>query len=438
MPHARMFFKGGVHPTESKDAAHLAIETVPPPAQVVIPLQQHLGKPAKAVVQKGAEVLRGQKVGDADGFVSATVHASVSGTVAAIEPRRHPGGGYVESVIIDSDGADKPVEFQPLDPEKATPDEIKARIREGGLVGMGGAAFPTSVKISPPKDKPIDTLILNGCECEPYLSADHRLMLERPEDILRGGALLRKVLGCATWIVAIEDNKPDAIEAMRRSMGSLGGEIAVLHVKYPQGAEKQLIQAVLGREVPSGGLPMDVRVVVQNVGTAAAAFDAVARGVPLIERVLTVSGRGIRTKKNVKARIGTSFRDVAAFCGGLSGEVRKVVMGGPMMGIAQFTLDEPVIKGTSGLLFLTPEEAEDPQPEVCLRCGRCIEVCPMNLVPGEIAKAVDKGNWDRAEALNVLDCIECGCCAYICPGHRYMVQDFKRGKLEVAARKKKK
>jgi electron transport complex protein RnfC len=358
--------------------------------------------------------------------------------VAAVEPRRHPGGGYVDAVVIDSDGEDKPAEFQGLDPEKATPDEIRAKVKEAGLVGMGGAAFPTSVKIAPPKDKPIDTLILNGCECEPYLSADHRLMLEETEKFLRGGALLRKALGCARWIVAVEDNKPDAVEAIRRAMGTLGGEIAVPHVKYPQGAEKQLIKAVLGREVPSGGLPLDVGVVVQNVGTAAAVFDAVAKGLPLIDRVLTVSGMGIRQRKNVRARIGTSFREVAEFCGGLAGEVRKVVMGGPMMGIAQFTLDEPVIKGTSGLLFLTAEEAEDPPPDVCLRCGRCLDVCPMNLVPGELAKAVDKEQWDRAEALNVLDCIECGCCAYVCPGHRYMVQNFKRGKLEVMARRKKK
>jgi electron transport complex protein RnfC len=434
---AGLFFKGGVHPPERKTTAPLPIENVPLPALVVVPLRQHLGKPAKAVVKKKDKVLRGQVIGEADGFVSANIHAPVSGTVKTVEPRRHPVGAYVESVVIESDGADEAAEFTSLDPEAATPDEIRARVRDAGIVGMGGAAFPTAVKISPPKEKPIDTLILNGCECEPYLTADHRLMLDQGEKIVRGAALLQKALGCSRWIIAIEDNKPDAVEAMEKLAPPLGGEVAAPYVKYPQGAEKQLIKAVLGREVPSAGLPMDVKVVVQNVGSAAAVFDAVAHGLPLLERVLTVTGEGIAEKKNLMARIGTSFEHITAFCGGAKGDVYKVLMGGPMMGMAQFTLDVPVVKGTSGILFLTREEAGDPELQPCLRCGRCVDACPMGLVPAEISKSVMKGIFDRAEELNVLDCIECGCCAYTCPAHRYLVQNIKRGKAGVLANRKK-
>ncbi|MHC4597469.1 MAG: electron transport complex subunit RsxC [Planctomycetota bacterium] len=433
---ARLFFKGGVHPPERKTTAPLPIETVPIPGLAVIPLQQHLGKPAKPVVKKKDKVLRGQVVGEADGFVSANIHATVSGTVKTVEPRRHPVGAYVESVVIESDGEDAPAEFTPLDPEAATPDDIRARVRDAGIVGMGGAAFPTAVKITPPKEKPIETLILNGCECEPYLTADHRLMLDEGEKIVRGASLLLKVLGATRWLIAIEDNKPDAIEAMQRLAPSMGGEVVALHVKYPQGAEKQLIKAVLGREVPSGGLPMDVKVVVQNVGSAAAVFDAVAHGAPLLQRVLTVTGEGIARKKNLMARIGTPFQDIVDFCGGMKEDVFKVLMGGPMMGMAQFTLDVPVVKGTSGILFLTRDEAGDPGLQPCLRCGKCVDACPMGLVPAEISKSVMKGLFDRAEDLDVLDCIECGCCAYTCPAHRYLVQNIKRGKAEVHARRK--
>jgi electron transport complex protein RnfC len=294
------------------------------------------------------------------------------------------------------------------------------------------------VKISPPKEKPIDTLILNGCECEPYLTADHRLMLEQPEKIVKGAALIRKALGCERMIMAVEDNKPDAVRALEKHVSDAGGEMAVPHVKYPQGAEKQLIKACLNREVPSGGLPMDVKVVVQNVGTAAAVYDAVADGLPLIERVMTVTGDAIRDRKNLLVRIGTPFQNIHDFCGGTVGEVFKVVMGGPMMGMSQFTLDVPVVKGTSGLLFLTRDEAEESPLQPCLRCGKCVEVCPMGLVPSEISKSVEKGLFDRAEALNILDCIECGCCAYTCPAHRYIVQNVKRGKMEVLAKRKKK
>ncbi|MHC5038837.1 MAG: electron transport complex subunit RsxC [Planctomycetota bacterium] len=433
----RLFFKGGVHPPERKVTAPLPLETAPPPALAVVPLQQHLGKPAKPIVKKKEKVLRGQIIGEADGFISANIHAPISGTVKSVEPRRHPVGAYVEAVVIESDGEDQAAEFQALDPEQATPEIIRERVRDAGVVGMGGAAFPTAVKISPPEGKSIDTLIINGCECEPYLTADHRLMLEAGEKIVRGASLLHRVLGSKRWIMAIEDNKPDAVTAMEKTVSSFGGEVAVPHVKYPQGAEKQLIKACLGREVPSAGLPLDVGVVVQNVGTAAAVFDAVASGVPLLERVVTVAGDGIREKKNLMARVGTLFKDLVEFCGGAREETFKVVMGGPMMGISQFTLEVPVVKGTSGLLFLTREEAGDPVLQPCLRCGKCIEACPMVLVPSEVSKAVEKGLYDLAESLNILDCIECGCCAYTCPANRYIVQNIKRGKIEVLANRKK-
>lgn len=434
-------FKGGVHPPEKKNTANLKIEQMFIPDKVVIPLRQHLGAPCTATVKVGDKVKRGDKVGEAGGFVSAPVHASISGEVTAVGMFPHPLGVPVPSVVITSDGKDEPAAFtkrSDAEVASATAEQIKAIIREAGIVGMGGAAFPTVVKLSPPKEKKIDTLIINGAECEPYLTADHRLMLEDPIRIVRGTKLLMRVIDVQRAIIAIEANKRDAYEVFANMLRADNNcTVALMPVKYPQGAEKQLIKTLLNREVPSGGLPMDVGALVHNVGTAAAVAEAVYEGKPLIERILTVAGGAIKQPKNLRVRIGTLFSAVIDFCGGLANNVSRIIMGGPMMGIAQYTLDVPVIKGTSGILALTNEEAREFEPGPCIRCGRCIETCPMRLVPSDIVTAVELCLWDRAKELNVLDCIECGSCAYICPAKRHFVQACKRGKAEVTELAKK-
>jgi electron transport complex protein RnfC len=438
---ATQTFKGGVHPAERKNTAHLKIEQMLIPDKVVVPLRQHLGVPCTATVKIGDKVKRGDKVGEAGGFVSAPVHASISGEVTAIGSFPHPLGVPTASVVITSDGKDEPAEFtkrSDAEVTAATPQQIKDIVKNAGIVGMGGAAFPTVVKLSPPKEKKIDTLIINGAECEPYLTADHRLMLEEPIKIVRGMKLLMKALDVQKAFVAIESNKPDACKVFDDMLKADNScTVVMMPVKYPQGAEKQLIKTLLDREVPSGGLPMDVGALVQNVGTAAAVADAVYEGKPLVERILTAGGGAMKQPRNLRVRIGTLFSDIVDFCGGLTDSVSKVIMGGPMMGIAQFRLDIPVIKGTSGILALTSEEARVFEPGPCIRCGRCVETCPMKLVPSDIATVVDLNLWDKAKELNVLDCIECGSCAYVCPAKRYFVQHCKRGKAEVAERAKK-
>ncbi len=425
-------FKGGVHPPELKAAAGKAIETVPPPQTAVIPLAQSLGKPAKAAVAKKDAVLRGQLIGEAQGMVSANVHSSISGTVKDVGPARGPLGTFVECVFIESDGKDQAAEFKGADLNALSPQEVIDRIKAAGLVGMGGATFPTHVKLAPPPGKKIDTLIINGCECEPCLTADHRLMVEKADDVMAGAAIFRKALGVARAIVGVEDNKPDAAEALSKSASRHGVEVAVLHVKYPQGAEKQLIKALLNREVPSGGLPMDVGAVVQNVATAKAARDAVVEGRPLYERVLTLGGGAAQGNRNFLVRIGTPFSEVVKFAGGTKGDAMKIVSGGPMMGLAQATLDLPVTKGTSGILLLTERETGPQRMFPCLRCGKCYDACPMGLRPALISRCVEKRRFDELEGLDVLDCIECGCCAYECPANRRIVQNVKRGKAEIA------
>lgn len=307
---------------------------------------------------------------------------------------------------------------------------------EAGIVGLGGAAFPTHVKLSPPKEKKIDTVILNGAECEPYLTSDHRLMLERSKDILEGLKIIMKILGVSKGYIGIEQNKPDAITKMKEvARGETNIEVRDLKVKYPQGAEKQLIKAILDRDVPAGGLPMDVGVVVQNVGTAKAIYDACRYGRPLIERVVTVTGRGVNEPKNLRVRIGTQFSQLLDECGGFKDSTVKVIAGGPMMGIAQTNTEVPVIKGTSGILILTSKEAEKAEYLPCFRCGRCIEACPMKLQPSILSVLIEKGKYQEAKENNLLDCFECGSCAYVCPAKRPMVQFMKLAKLFVLAKK---
>lgn len=429
-------FKGGVHPPEYKELAEKkAIEVLPLPDYVVIPVQQHLGAPAEPIVNIGDEVKTGDKICEAKGFVSVPSHTSISGKVTAIEKRPHPVGGEVLSIIIENDGKDElSPSIAPI-PNYLAQDveEMKKKIKEAGLAGMGGAAFPTHVKLSPPADKPIDTFILNGAECEPFLTADHRMMLERPNEILEGVRIIMKILGCKTGYIGIEKNKPDAIALMQKLVSESGDKLTVipLNVKYPQGAEKQLIKAITNRKVPAGGLPMDVGCLVHNVGTAKAVYDAVSSSKPLYERVVTVTGKGIKEPKNLLVRIGTPFQNLIDFCGGLTEDTFKIVNGGPMMGIAQYTLEVPVTKGTSGIVLFTKRETEITEPGPCIRCARCVDSCPMNLLPNTLARVIESKNFDEAHKLGVLDCIECGSCAFVCPSKIRHVHHFKYGKLEV-------
>jgi electron transport complex protein RnfC len=432
-------FPHGIHPPENKEwTSDKAIEPMPAPDKVIIPLLQHVGNPADPLIQKGDEVFVGQKIGEAKGLFSASVHSSVSGKVLAVDNQDHPLGGSLPAVTIYNDGKDR---FLPglkgvKDPFSLSPDEIRQRVREAGVVGLGGAAFPTAVKLSPPKDKPIDTVIINGCECEPLLTADYSLMLESPDEILDGAELIRLAVGAERTIIGIEDNKRKAFDLFKKKAKGNSTAVALLKTKYPQGAEKNLIFALLGREVPRGGLPFDVGVVVQNVGTTKALWEAVSQGIPIYKRAITVSGDGIQTPKNVLVRLGTPFQSVIDFCGGLKENANVLLMGGPMMGVAQWTLDVPVIKGTSGLLAWKG-------PEVfvefdCIRCGRCIEHCPMSLVPTQLMKFVRFDRLDEAETWGILDCVECGCCQYSCPANILLVHWIRLGKNKLISMKKKK
>jgi len=431
-------FAGGLHfPDHKQWSAHKPIEECPLPEQLLIPLSQHIGLPAEPCVTVGERVKKGQPVGRAKGFVSVPVHASTSGEVVAIEPRPHPAGSNLPTVVIAPDGLDEWHEsIVPARMEDLAPEQIRDRIRDAGVVGMGGATFPTHVKLSPPVEKPIDTLIINGVECEPYLTVDHRLMLEQPQKIIDGITVLRKVLDVHNLHIGIEANKPDAIQVLRRLCSGTGIEVIPLKVKFPQGAEKQLIKAVTGREVPSGGLPMDVGVVVQNVGTAAAVYDAVCLGSPLIERLCTVTGPGVVEPKNLRVSIGTPLSHLLANCGGLSGEPAKIIMGGPMMGITQLSLEIPVTRGTSGVLLFRESDLSLPSAGPCIRCGRCVRACPARLLPTTIAGYARLDRIAEAEEYGAMDCIECGCCTYICPATIPLVQSIRSGKAAILARRR--
>ncbi len=435
---ARETFSGGVHPADNKYlTAHKATTPAAIPKRAVIPLSQHIGAPTKPLVVIGQEVKKGEKIGETTGFVSAPVHASVSGKVVAIGSFPHILGSDMPSIVIESDGKDEWVAGLKENPdyEKLSSEELKKLVADAGIVGMGGATFPTHVKLSPPKEKPIDVVILNGAECEPFLTSDHRLMLEKPREIVEGLKILMRILNVKHGHIGIESNKPDAIETMTKA--AQGSDVTVwpLKVKYPQGAEKMLIKAIAHRTVPAGGLPMDVGVVVQNVGTAAAIYDAVRYGRPLIERYVTVTGRGVKDPKNFLARIGTPFAQLVEEAGGLTEEAAKVISGGPMMGISQYTLDVSVIKGTSGITILPKSEVNIASYGPCIRCGRCIDACPMKLQPSYIGLYIEKGHYEDAKAYNLMDCFECGSCTFVCPANRPMVQWVKKAKRELAKKK---
>jgi electron transport complex protein RnfC len=432
-------FPGGLHPPDNKEwSADKAIEDCPLPEELVIPMSQHIGAPAEPCVLVGQKVKKGEVIGQAKGFVSVPVHASTSGEVVAVEPRLHSSGRLLPAVVIRPDGEDAWVEGLPAcDPMELTPDQIREKIRAAGIVGLGGATFPAHVKLSPPEGKIIDTLILNGVECEPYLTADHRLMLEATERLIDGVTILKRVLGVERAFIGIEANKPDAIEVVGRACAGRGIEVQGLKVKYPQGAEKQLILALTGREVPSGGLPMDVGVVVQNVGTAVAVSDAVRHGLPLIERIATVTGPGIVEAKNLRIRVGTSLSAMVDFCGGLQGDPAKIIMGGPMMGTTQLSLDIPATRGTSGVLLFREGDLALVPEGPCIRCGRCVGVCPARILPTTIAAYARLDLINEAEEYNAMDCIECGCCTYTCPAAIPLVQVIRLAKGAILAKRRK-
>lgn len=425
-------FKGGIHPPDKKELSKdKKISPTKLPKKVVIPLVQHIGAPCKLAVSIGQEVKKGEVIGTPEGFVSAPVHSSISGRVIAIGDFPLATGRMVTSVVIDNDGKEEWTSLKDNpDYMKLSPDELKAKVKDAGIVGMGGAAFPAHVKLSPPKEKPVDVVILNGAECEPYLTADYRLMIERPQDVVEGLKILMKILGVSKGFIGIENNKPDAVDAMKKAAsGEPNIEVCALEVKYPQGAEKMLIKAIAGREVPARGLPMDVGVVVQNIGTAVAIYEAARYGKPLIERVVTVTGEGIKEPKNLLVKIGTLMSDLIEECGGFKDGAAKVISGGPMMGFAVYSLDTPVTKGTSGILVL-PEEgvvhAEDFGP--CIRCGRCIDICPMGLMPSMLSVFSEKGFYEETKDYNLFDCFECGSCTYVCPSKRPIVQFIRLAK----------
>ena len=447
-------FKGGVHPDYNKELARdKAIERMPVPAELVVSMSQHLGAPAKCVVKPGDFVRRGQVIGEKNGFISVLVRAPADGTVKAVEKRLGPAGGKADAVILDTtaktegtgngeQGTGNPPTpsipiLPPLDWKSASRDELLKRVEEAGVCGMGGAGFPTAVKLNPPPGKRCEYLILNGAECEPYLTADFRVMLERAPRIRLGVEIMRKILGGPAVRIAIEENKPEAIAAMEKAFADIDGnvEIVVLPVLYPQGSEKHQIFATVGRVVPEPpALPIDVGCVVENVGTVAAIADAVELGEPLLERVTTVSGGAVAEPKNVLAPCGTKYSDLVAFCGGEKTQPAKVISGGTMMGFAVSTLEIATTRTTSGLLLLPPEKVFQYSSGSCINCGRCLRACPMNLNPALISKAVDANDIKAAEGAHVMDCIECGACSFGCPAYRTITQSCRRAKASIRAR----
>jgi len=416
------------------------IETLPLPAKVYIPLSQHLGKPCdKIEVKPGDSVLKGQLIATSEAKVFSPIHSSVSGKVLAIQDWPHPVLGKAKAIVIENDGQDKPQGLLPdgrlagqksqEEINKLAPAQIREIVFKSGIVGMGGASFPTHIKLNPPK--PITSLIINIAECEPYLTGDSQLTLEKTEEIILGIELVARCLAVKDVFIAIEDNKPEAIEAIKKAIVNTPYTLKVLKSLYPQGGEKQLVKSVLNKEIPRGKLPFDVGANVQNVSTVFAIFEAVYKNKPLFERVVTVTGSILANPKNVLCRIGTPLKELIDFCGPLKSAPAKIIVGGPMMGIAQFTDMVPVIKSTTGVIVLGKTEAGDKEENPCIRCGACVRECSMGLMPCLINQAAEKGFWQQAKDHSVLDCMECGLCSFVCPSHRRIVQSIKRAKLEL-------
>lgn len=432
----KTFKKGGVHPPENKLSAGKPIEVLPIPKSVFIPVAQHIGAPATPVVNRGDAVKVGQIIAKSSSFVSTNIHSSVSGKVKKVDFQADSSGYPKQGIFIDVDGDDWLEEIDRSEELKKEFDlsgeEIVKKIQDAGIVGLGGATFPTHVKLVPPKGMKADVLLINGVECEPYLTSDHRLMLEKTDEILVGTQLLMKALNVEKAVIGIENNKPDAIQLLtEKSKAYQGVSVAALKVKYPQGGEKQLIKAVTGREVPSGGLPIAVGAVVSNVGTAFAVYEAIQKNKPLFERVVTITGKAMTSPANYKVRIGTATSALVEATGGLPEDTGKVISGGPMMGRAIASLDVPVTKGTSGILLLKSEESKRTEYIACIRCSRCVSACPMGLEPYLLMTLSEKQIFDRAEDDKIMDCIECGSCSYTCPSNRPLLDYIRFGKGKV-------
>ena len=434
----KTFKTGGVHPAENKLSANKAIEKLALPKSVFIPVAQHIGAPAQALVKKGDPVKVGQLIAKAGGFVSANIHSSVSGTVSKVDLSPDSSGYPKQGIFITAEGDEW---LEGIDTSSALIEEFEAdskkiidKINEAGIVGMGGATFPTHVKLVPPQGMKAEILLINGVECEPYLTSDHRVMLEKGPEVLVGVRLLMCALQVEKAAIGIENNKPDAIAHLKKlTANDPAIEVVPLKVKYPQGGEKQLIKAVTGREVPSGALPIAVGAVVSNVGTALAVYDAVQKNKPLIERVVTITGKSVAKPSNFLVRVGTPVQELIDAAGGLPEDTGKIISGGPMMGKAVASTDIPVTKGTSGILIMPETEAKREKMKDCIRCGRCITVCPMGLEPFYLMLVADKQIWDKAEASKIMDCIECGSCSYTCPADRPLLDYIRLGKGKVGA-----
>ncbi|MCH5343159.1 MAG: electron transport complex subunit RsxC [Acetatifactor sp.] len=438
---ARFTFVGGIHPYDGKDLSKdKPIRDLLPAGELVYPLSQHIGAPANAIVEKGDRVLVGQKIAESGGFVSAPVYASVSGTVKAIEPRRVVTGDMVMSVIVENDGKYMEAFHPPVKPlEQMSKEEILTAVREAGIVGMGGAGFPTHVKLSPKEPENIDYVIANCAECEPYLTSDYRRMLEEPEKLIGGLKCILRLFDHAQGILAVEDNKPDCIELLKRlTKNEKRISVKPLKTKYPQGAERQLIFATTGRMVNSTMLPADVGCVVNNVDTVVAVYRAVIEGRPLMERIVTVTGNAVSEPQNFRVRIGTSYRELAEAAGGFKEQPEKLICGGPMMGFAMFGLDVPTTKTSTALLAFTEDEVAGMEPGPCINCGRCVEVCPGRVIPSKLADYAEHFDEEAFLENHGMECCECGCCSFICPAKRPLTQEIKSmRKIQLAKKKKK-
>jgi electron transport complex protein RnfC len=425
-------FRHGVHPPDHKQlTAAVPIRRMPFPEELVLPVRQHAGAPARLIVKAGDRVERGDKVAEADGFMSVPIHASAAGTVVEAGLVPHPDGAFVDGVRIAVERFSAQLPRARLVPEweGLTPPQIVAAVQDAGVVGLGGAAFPTHVKLSPPEGRALEVIILNGCECEPYLTTDHRTMVEHPGRVLTGLRIMMRCLNVERAIIGIEANKPDAVAAITAALpGDLDIQVLPLTVKYPQGAEKMLIDSVLGRQVPSGGLPLDVGVLVQNVASVATIAEVFETGLPLIERIVTVTGPGVRKPSNLVVPVGTPMRVLLDACGGLTDDAAKVVTGGPMMGAAVADLDAPVLKGTTGLVALTAEQCRSEEMHPCIRCGRCLDACPVFLDPQRLGALAKVRRYDEMPAHHLRDCMVCGCCSYVCPSNIPLSQLFRLAK----------
>lgn len=435
-------FKGGIHPYEGKEMSeNKPVQVLIPKGEMVFPMVQHIGAPAKPLVKKGDRVLVGQKIGEAGGFISANVICSVSGTVKAVEPRLMVNGTMVTSVIVENDGLDEKIEHfgEDRDYTKLSKDEIRSIVKEAGIVGLGGAGFPTNVKLTPKDDSKIDYILVNGAECEPYLTSDYRMMLEEPEKIVGGLKVILSLFDNAKGVIGIENNKPEGIKKLEELVKNEPRiEVRPLLTKYPQGGERSLIYAITGRKVNSSMLPADAGCIVDNIDTVIAIYNAVCKQTPLIRKIITVTGDAIVNPQNFSVRLGTNYQELLEAAGGFKNDPEKVISGGPMMGQALFSLDLPVTKTSSALTCFSKDMVAAQEPTPCIRCGRCVSACPSHLVPPLMMNAAMKNNCEAFEKLNGMECMECGSCAYVCPAKRPLTQAFKDMRRQVAANRRKK